>query len=69
MRLQMAMVVLLVALIGVQRGVAEEVSVQPSLLGTYKTGIFDESAAEIVVHDAKANVFMSPMHMIKQLTS
>lgn len=53
MGLRLAMAVLLVALIGVQRGVTEEASVQPSLLGTYKTGIFDESAAEIVVHDAK----------------
>jgi predicted RecA/RadA family phage recombinase len=53
MQLRMAMAVLLVALIGMQKAVAEEEGKRPSLLGTYKTGIFDKSAAEIVVHDAK----------------
>lgn len=53
MRSLFCAVVLISAVINVQNVKADAGTLNPSVLGTYKTNVFDKSAAEIVAHDAK----------------
>lgn len=53
MRSLFCAVVLISAVTNVQNVKADAGTLNPSVLGTYKTNVFDKSAAEIVVHDTK----------------